>query len=735
MTKINKTPPETRAAIERRSAAMLPDRPTLEGLKPWDIKRALFEAIISGKGASLMGELDRIVDEANEALDKMRIRRGSLTVSASSWTGEEMPRATERVKDIIGLSGFVMFLYPADDETKHQAERSRVSVEIDKTSNGGWYADVVLACEERPSAPLNFKYQVFPTESEEDAIVALVGVDAYGSPEGVDEEAVKALISEEVPEWARAKQKPGYTPEEVKARPATWMPSAEEIGARPNTWTPTATEVGADSAGTAAAKVRNHNEDSGSHTDIRLDITTLRTMLQTVIGTDTGKSMRAVAALVVAEIVGDASDSFDTLEEIAAWIEAHPNDVAAMVKRITELETAMGGKVSKTDIINTLDSTALDKPLSAAMGAKLNTLLAEMSDELDSKATPEQVTKAISDALAGYALKDHNHDGAYAKPSDIPTVPQTLPNPYALTILGKTYNGSSVVSLTVDELIEAIKTASGGVIAWIGDDNNIYLAGNLTDGTYKAYYEVDGNYIEIGELTKGEEETPEPEPDPVTYTIKWLNYDGSVLKTDTVTEGVTPTYDGATPTRAADSEYTYTFSGWDKTVVAAVAAATYTAVYEQTAITPAGPTNLLASAIDTDGSIYNGVGYLTGYRLGGGANGALSGYTVTGYMPAGDGDSFVIRTSNKYGISSSAYSRVALYDKDFNFISGAEIQLVANTLTNAGYTYETGDQGGFTTIDLTNWRKNYSNATYWRMSTTSTCIDSSTVITLNEEIE
>lgn len=38
-------------------------------------------------------------------------------------------------------------------------------------------------------------------------------------------------------------------------------------------------------------------------------------------------------------------------------------------------------------------------------------------------------------------------------------------------------------------------------------------------------------------------------------------------------------------------------------------------------------------------------------------------------------------------------------------------------------------------IDLTDWRKNYSNATYWRMSTASTCIDSSTVITLNEEIE
>jgi len=595
--KINKTSVETRLAIERRSAAMLPDRPTLEGLKPWDIKRALFEAIISGKGASLMGELDRIVDEFNEVIDLLSIKSGSLTVSASSWTGEEMPRAAVRVQGI-SLSGFVMFLSPADDETKRQAERSRVSVEIDKTSNGGWYADVVLTCDERPSSSLNFRYHVLPTESEEDAIAALVGVDAYGSTEGVDEEAVKALISEEVPEWARAQQKPEYTAEEVKARPdtwtptaaeigarpSTWMPTADEVGARPNTWTPTAGEVGADPAETAAGKVKDHNEDEGSHVDIRLDVTTLRTMLQTVIGTDTGKSMRAVAALVVAEIVGDASDSFDTLEEIAAWIEAHPNDVAAMVKRITDLETAMGGKVSKTDIINTLDSTALDKPLSAAMGAKLNAMLSEMSDELDSKATPVQVAKAISDALAGYALKDHNHDGVYAKPSDIPTVPQTLPNPYSLSLLGKTYNGASAVSLTVEEIMEAIKTASGGVLAWIGADNNIYLSGTLSAGNYKAYYEVqnpDGtkSLVEIGDLILGDEA-----PETKTYTITWANYDGTVLETDAVTEGEIPAYDGATPTKPADDQYTYTFREWNPTVVAATANATYTAVYNQTAI-------------------------------------------------------------------------------------------------------------------------------------------------------
>ncbi len=48
-----------------------------------------------------------------------------------------------------------------------------------------------------------------------------------------------------------------------------------------------------------------------------------------------------------------------------------------------------------------------------------------------------------------------------------------------------------------------------------------------------------------------------------TYTVTWKNYDGSVLETDTgVTHGTTPTYNGATPGKAEDENFTYTFDGW-----------------------------------------------------------------------------------------------------------------------------------------------------------------------------
>ena len=77
------------------------------------------------------------------------------------------------------------------------------------------------------------------------------------------------------------------------------------------------------------------------------------------------------------------------------------------------------------------------------------------------------------------------------------------------------------------------------------------------------------------------------------YTVTWKNEDGTVLETDTLVPfGTQPDYNGATPEKASDVQYNYTFLGWsakvedppldDSQLPTVTGNITYTAVYTKT---------------------------------------------------------------------------------------------------------------------------------------------------------
>ena len=68
-----------------------------------------------------------------------------------------------------------------------------------------------------------------------------------------------------------------------------------------------------------------------------------------------------------------------------------------------------------------------------------------------------------------------------------------------------------------------------------------------------------------------------------TYTVRFVNEDGSLLKEYTgLHEGETVRYDGDTPTKAGDAQYSYSFKGWNPAVTTVTGDTTYTAQYNQT---------------------------------------------------------------------------------------------------------------------------------------------------------
>ena len=117
-----------------------------------------------------------------------------------------------------------------------------------------------------------------------------------------------------------------------------------------------------------------------------------------------------------------------------------------------------------------------------------------------------------------------------------------------------------------------------------------------------------------------------------SYTITFANYNGTALQSSLYAYGETPAYSGATPTKPADDQYTYTFSGWSPAIVAVSGEATYIAQFDSN--------TKVAKPTAVAGLVYNGeeqtgVAAGTGYAVSGNTGTASGDYTATATLESG----------------------------------------------------------------------------------------------------
>ena len=109
--------------------------------------------------------------------------------------------------------------------------------------------------------------------------------------------------------------------------------------------------------------------------------TSIDSVVTTLVGDDANKSVRTIAneELAAQLIPEGAKESLDTLQEIAAWIQSHPDDVSAMNQAITALQTLVGTipeGATATDIVNYIkELVATEKTRAEGVEGGLDTRL------------------------------------------------------------------------------------------------------------------------------------------------------------------------------------------------------------------------------------------------------------------------------------------------------------------------------------------------------------------------
>lgn len=140
------------------------------------------------------------------------------------------------------------------------------------------------------------------------------------------------------------------------------------------------------------------------------NINTVSGKVDTLIGSDSNKSVRTIAnEELAAQLVADgAKESLDTLAEIAAWIQSHPDDASAMNEAIVALQNKVNTG-NKTVTAYVTDAIAALNIGNYAKAADLTALAARVST-LEGK-SHEHANKTVLDGITANVVSAWNAKG------------------------------------------------------------------------------------------------------------------------------------------------------------------------------------------------------------------------------------------------------------------------------------------------------------------------------------
>lgn len=164
-------------------------------------------------------------------------------------------------------------------------------------------------------------------------------------------------------------------------------------------------------AAQALTDAKSYADGLNTAMDTRMDAAEGK--LTTLIGSDADKSVRTIAneELAAQLIPETAAASLDTLQEIAAWIQAHPGDAAAMNTAIEALQTKVGDSSVSAQITAAIDALKIgDYAKAADLTAAVGRIAAlEANTHTHSnKALLDTYTQTEAD-LADAVAKKHEH--------------------------------------------------------------------------------------------------------------------------------------------------------------------------------------------------------------------------------------------------------------------------------------------------------------------------------------